>query len=250
MNLLSTRIPDEVLLSPGLPEHAKCLYMYFRMESKNTENRCFMTRERLQELSHLSKETVIKDLGLLMEAGLIIRQRRSEYPVIDPSEKGWLNLVEVVKKRLYAAPSRGQGLALETCTLWVDCDEFQDNARPAFEVNPETGHLMELDRWYPKYKVAIEFQGLQHYGPTRLYPDREEARKLRARDLMKLGLATEAGVRIIAVHRQDLSLQGMKDLLAPWLPLRKGVEGSLVALFLEKECQAYRESFTERWADQ
>ncbi len=250
MNLLSTSISDEVLLAVGLPAHCKLLYLMFRWESKKSGNRCYLTRARMQELTGLSKETIIADVKRLIKEGLVVPQGRAEWLVIDPSEKGWLHLVEVVKKRLREAPSHGQGLALEYCTLWVDCDEFQDNARPAFEVSPETGKLYELDRWYANLKVAIEYQGLQHYGPTRLYPNREEARRLRMHDLVKRALAEEVGVHIIAVHRQDLSLQGMKELLEPWLPLRQGVEGSPVALFLEREAQAYRESFTERWADQ
>lgn len=105
---------------------------------------------------------------------------------------------------------------------WLDYliapTEYIDNARPTFLQSPETGEPLEYDRYYPSYRVAFEFQGPQHYAPTRVYPNLDQFREMRKRDVMKRGLSSEHGVTLVTIMPDDLSLDGMLKKIPPVLP--------------------------------
>lgn len=61
----------------------------------------------------------------------------------------------------------GESIARELATLLVDSDEFAGDVAPGFLVNPKTGRGLEPDRYYPTHTVDFEFNGPQHYRPTR-----------------------------------------------------------------------------------
>ena len=103
--------------------------------------------------------------------------------------------------------------------LLVDDTDYVDNFRPDFLRNPVTGENLEYDRYYRR-GVAFEFNGPQHYGPTRRYPDRDRARDLRVRDLIKKALSLENGVELLIIRPGDLSMSRLTAKIGNRLPLR------------------------------
>ena len=77
----------------------------------------------------------------------------------------------------------------------------QENIRPSWLENPETGANLELDRYYEsrKRRVAFEFQGDQHYT----------SKKQRERDALKKRLCRKNKVKIIYVTARDLTWRVM-----------------------------------------
>ncbi len=245
MDQFSTSIPDVVLLSGDLPALGKILYLALLQKSKGSGGVCTLTIQQLCKLTHLSRDTVRKNLELLTQAGLITPLGNSRYRVKDESAAAWVSLRAQVVLRLEAATYRGEQLMRELLSACVDSERFQDGARLGFMTNPLTGQILEFDRLYLD-GVAFEFQGAQHYAPTSKYPNSEEARKRRALDLIKRGLCDENGIKLVTVNREDLSVEGILKKIGNLLPLRPGIEGNPVVKYLEQECKAYRNSMAER----
>ena len=251
---LSTSIPDSVILSPDLPLLAKLVYMVLLQQAKNNDYRCKITHLRLGELCRLSRSSVTAQVKVLTDAGLIRSLGHSDYYVVDHSAAAWRTMLDQVTKRLLEAKYLGEALMREWLTLLILSSRWTDGARPGYLVNPMTGERMEWDRLCELDKptaegfvsVAFEYNGPQHYGPTARYPSDEDARKRRARDLIKLGLGVENNVKVIIIHRQDLTMQGMLKKIGNLLPLREGVEGSPVAQYLEAESKTYRNNMARR----
>lgn len=101
------------------------------------------------------------------------------------------------------AQNKGEFLAKKRMELWIRDDTYMDNARPGFLLNPVTGEEMECDRIHWRVKLVGEFNGWQHYGPTRDYGD-EKSREQQARDLMKMSLCEKNGFTIVEFTPDDL----------------------------------------------
>lgn len=140
----------------------------------------------------------------------------------------------------YRTESVGEGLMREWLNLLTDTRDSGDGVNPGFLVSPLTNEPLEYDRWYPAYRVAFEFQGQQHFGPTEKYPDPDKARRQQANDLIKLGLSHRNGVTLVEVEAKHLSLEAMLDLMPAVLP-RRNLDGlGAVVSHLETESRAYR----------
>lgn len=95
-------------------------------------------------------------------------------------------------------------------------EEYNDNIRPEWLINPPTGKRMELDRYYPRLELAFEYNGEQHYRPSFSKKNvRKEQKKVRAqqkRDEHKREICQQKGVKLIVFNRCDvLSLNFMKS---------------------------------------
>jgi hypothetical protein len=72
---------------------------------------------------------------------------------------------------------------------------FLENFRP-FWLNG-----LELDYYYPRYQLGVEFNGDQHYFHTSFgSPDAQ-----RRRDIIKKQLCKENNVRLVILHARDLN---------------------------------------------
>lgn len=82
--------------------------------------------------------------------------------------------------------------------------EYQENYRPDWLINPETGRRLEIDIWLPDVKIGIEVQGAQH---TRFIPglhrDQSDFEKQKARDDYKRALCQKRGVYLYEVYSID-----------------------------------------------
>lgn len=150
------------------------------------------------------------------------RSRPIEFEIGDPHQFRIHEELLAAERRLSRARREGrggEGIMQEYLSLLVDSTEFTENARPGFLVNPLTGDCLELDRFYPP-KVAFEFNGAQHYQGTGRFTQ-ADADAQRVKDLFKAGLCLYAGVDLVIIHAEDLSLQAMLEQIGRRLPLRE-----------------------------
>ena len=78
--------------------------------------------------------------------------------------------------------------------------KIERNIRPSFLRNPESGKSLELDCYVPEYKLAIEYNGIQHYKfPSAYHKTEKEFYDQLYRDRLKKKLCDEAGVYLIPV---------------------------------------------------
>lgn len=197
----------------------------------------------LSRLTGNSLHTVKRALKNLAETGWLEMAQKSQrapvrFTLRDPvSERGRAE-VERIRRRLDEARFLGEALMRAYLSLLVDSEEYEDDAAPGFLVNPLTDERMELDRYYPP-AVAFEFNGPQHYGATERFSE-ESAAKQRGRDYMKLGICAERGIRLVFIHPEDLSLEGLRRKIGSLLPLRDLTGHELPVAFLETVSRRYR----------
>lgn len=105
---------------------------------------------------------------------------------------------------------------------------FLRNQRPSFLRNPETGRCLELDTWDGD-KLAVEYQGIQHYKyPNPFHRTEEEFRKQVRRDQIKAELCRQLGIHLIRVpyHVPDSELEDYINRRLPenWEPSEESSE--------------------------
>lgn len=82
---------------------------------------------------------------------------------------------------------------------------FAQNVRPKWNLNPVTKRALELDWYCEELKLAVEYQGEQHYKPVAKFhgADEKVAEKKfaeqRARDLLKQANCDAMGVHLVCV---------------------------------------------------
>jgi len=128
----------------------------------------------------------------------------------------------------------------EYLSLLIDSDQFTENARPGFLVNPQTGERLELDRFYPE-GVAFEFNGTQHYRETGRF-SQAEADAQHLRDLIKAGICLYRGIHLVIIRTEGLALQGMIRRIDQSLPLRNLAGHEPLIDLLEDASLTYRAS--------
>lgn len=142
------------------------------------------------------------------------------------------------KKNLTNPDHFGDALMKEILSTLVATDDYMDNVRPGFLRNSNTDCLLELDRYYPNV-VAFEFNGTQHYEPTDIY-DAATVEKQKFRDKLKKQLCADKGIKLITIHAQDLTIEGMLKKIGDILPLRNLRGGERLIEFLENASANYR----------
>jgi hypothetical protein len=76
-----------------------------------------------------------------------------------------------------------------------------DKVRPEFLKNPVTGHPLELDLYNEELRLAIEYNGSQHYQFNAMMHNNNKDRfqNQQYRDLIKKQLCEQHGVRLVLV---------------------------------------------------
>ena len=79
-------------------------------------------------------------------------------------------------------------------------EEF-NNVRPSWLVNPVTGQSLELDCYNEKLKLAVEYNGIQHYKFNKYLHQnsRDRFQNQQYRDLIKKDLCQKNNVHLIVV---------------------------------------------------
>lgn len=105
---------------------------------------------------------------------------------------------------------------------------FLRDQRPSIMRNPETGRCLELDTWDGD-KLAVEYQGIQHYKyPNHFHKNEEEFRKQVRRDQIKVELCRQLGIHLIRVpyHVPDNELEDYINRRLPenWEPSEESTQ--------------------------
>lgn len=238
-------VPASLIAHPTLSPASKCLYVALLIHSDPATRACSNTMTAVMRWAAIeSPHTLRRHVRSLREAGwLQIHAGRGSYTntyvVLDPHRAAREAELERVRLRLERERYIGEAVLKELLNVQVATDQFQDNARPGFLVNPLTGERLEFDRWYYKHGVAIEFNGPQHYQTTGAFPDPEQVRSQQLRDLVKHALARDHGVTIVVIRPQDLTFEGVRARLEGLLPLREVRREDPVVRYLTTVSQRY-----------
>jgi hypothetical protein len=217
------KIPSALLAEQSVGAQAKVLYGILQTTPGFRGHGGAFTYSSLSAFTHLSRNTLRRALTELTGAGwLQVAQANQHSPIHftlgRPEWRRSLDQAELARRRLKRAKHSGEALMQEYLTLLIDSDQFTDNARPGFLINPLTGERLELDRFYPP-GLAFEFHGAQHDRTTERFTQAEvDAQRLR--DLIKAGLCLYSGIQLVIVRAEDLSLQGMIKKVGQAMPLR------------------------------
>lgn len=92
--------------------------------------------------------------------------------------------------------------------------------RPDFLKNPETGRNLELDLYNDFYKIAVEYDGLQHsIFPNSFHKTREEFINQVRRDEFKIDMCDKHGIYLIRVpYNVKLEYSEIKKYIEYYLP--------------------------------
>lgn len=238
-------VPGALLADRSVGSQAKVLYGLLQAIPAARGQRGTFTYAALSAFAHLSVNTTKSAIGELslarwIELSQVNRRKPIHFKLGSPEARRSQREALVASRRLKRALYSGEALMQEYLSLLIDLDDFADNARPGFLVNPQTGERLELDRFYSP-RLAFEFNGLQHYAKTEKV-SQAEVEAQHQRDLIKAGLCLYRGMQLVIIHDDDLSLQGMIDRLPAGVP-RRSLEGHepLIDL-LEGMSMSYRAS--------
>ncbi|HOA71425.1 MAG: hypothetical protein WBL52_04505 [Bacillota bacterium] len=203
----------ELLKFPGLSESDRMIYIRV----------CITRPGSLKELiagTGLSRNTVSKSCRRLEQAGWLnlVKNGAKIIPVPTAPKAVKTEQAKSIEHRFKFCAHKGEFLTKHYLDCLVPQRNYIDNARPDFLVYPLTGERLEIDRYFPEEKVGFEFNGPQHYGVTDMYPDEEQFRQRRVRDMFKIGACAEHGVVLTVLTAADLSVGRMRQKIPPRLP--------------------------------
>ncbi len=235
-------VPGELLLDRRLEIRPRVLYAYLQLTPGLHEHRGQFTYPGLSRLTGADPKSLRRSVAALQAAGWVKAAHWGKFSPVrftlrNPVRERQEAAVLAASRRLEEAPFIGEALMREYLTLIADSDEYIDNARPNFLVNPYTDEVLEFDRYYPP-RVAFEFNGPQHYGPTAQYP--KDAWKQQGRDYVKGGICLARGISLVVVCAPDLTLAGMRQKVEGVLPLRDLRGRELLIDRLETASEPYR----------
>lgn len=237
------KVPAALLAEASVGTQAKVLYGLLQVTPGFHGQSGHFSYASLRSLSHLSRNTLKQAVTELLTARWIQiteagRAAPLHFKLGTPEQRRSQAEVAIAKRRLKRAKFRGEAIMQEYLSLLIDSDQFTDNARPGFLVNPLTKERLELDRFYPP-NVAFEFHGHQHDHATERY-SQEEVDAQQLRDYVKAGICLYRDIRLVIIRAKDLSLQGMTEKIGQSLPLRNLAGHELLTDFLEETSLRYR----------
>lgn len=237
------KLPALLLAAPKVGARAKLLYGLLQALPTCRGERGQFTYASLHDLTKLNPTTLKKAVKELADEGWIQLTQASRVKPIhfklgSPAQRRRLAEAAAAQRRLNRAKFGGEALMQEYLSLLINSNQFADNVRPGFLVNPQTTERLELDRFYHLANVGFEFNGAQHYRATGQYTQ-AEADEQYFRDLIKAGLCLHNGLHLVVIHPEDLSLQAMRRRLPAGLPLRDLAEHEPLIDLLEARSIAY-----------
>jgi len=107
-------------------------------------------------------------------------------------------------------PRIGEGWVSEVELLNLVRDLFP-NEKAVHQASPEWLGLQRFDIYLPRRKIAIEYQGRQHYEPVPFFGGEEGFLRTQERDRRKAKLCTENGVTLIYFrHDEPITREAVK----------------------------------------
>lgn len=237
-------VPTDLLAEPQVSPRAKLLYALLQLTPAFAHGRGQFHYLGLARLAGASLNTTKDAIHDLAQTGWLQTVQKSQkapirFRLADPhADRAQAEMLSA-RMRLEDSEFRGEAIMHEYLTLLIDSDNYQDRVRPGFLKNPETGELMEFDRFYPP-AVAFEFQGDQHFGATERVSAQKAARQ-QARDLMKRGICQQHGITLIALTGDDLRLDRLRERIGGLLPLRDLTRHGPLLKYLEARGHRYQQ---------
>lgn len=122
---------------------------------------------------------------------------QNSYPVQMQYQNRYAEPGNVVPNAL--KQSKGEDIVAEVFQDIIQ-KQVQRNVRPDFLRNPETGKALELDCYDEEYKIAVEYNGIQHYKyPSAFHKSEKQFYDQVYRDRLKKKLCDEADVYLIPI---------------------------------------------------
>lgn len=217
------KVPAALLADSSVGARAKVLYGLLQATPGFRGQGGQFTYASLHSLTRLGHNTLKRAMAELVGAGWVQCSQASRLSPIgftlgSPEQKRGRAEAVVAARRLKRARYGGEAIMQEYLSLLIDSDQFTENARPGFLVNPQTGERLELDRFYLP-NTGFEFNGAQHYHRTGQFTQ-AEADAQHLRDLIKAGICLYRGIHLVIIHPEDLSLKGMIKKIGLCMPLR------------------------------
>lgn len=241
-------LPAYLIQHSAMPPEAKTLYALLAVEEEKfpSDQGVKMRQNQLAARAGIGSENTVRGyVRALGEAGWLKVERRSGvrsyiYRVADPHRamRRWVRAN--VSYRIRRGEYKGEAIMKEMLNILIPDQNFEDNARPGFIINPGTQERLEVDRYYPRARVAFEFNGPQHYRTTERFSDPVAVQAQKARDLIKTALLMTRQIHLITVHAEDLSLPRLQTLVGPLVPLRDIRWEDPVTQKVEQEAGRYR----------
>lgn len=236
------KVPAGLVGERLLGPQAKVLYGLLQITPGFLGQRGQFTYASLCSLTKLGRNTLKRAIADLLAANWIQvtqanRLAPLQFTLGTPELRRSQDEVTMAQRRLGRAKFGGEALMQEYLSLLIDSDQFTDNARPGFLVNPLTKERLELDRFYTP-NVAFEYHGTQHDRATERFPQ-EVVDAQQLRDYIKAGICLYQGIKLIIIRAEDLSLQGMLRKIGSSMPLRNLVGHEPLIDFLENASLPY-----------
>ena len=105
----------------------------------------------------------------------------------------------------------GEGWVAETELLYVIRRAFPD-VKVVHHARPEWLGRQHIDIYIEDYRLAIEYQGAQHYTPIEFFGGEEALRLTEARDRRKRHLCEINGIELVYVE-ENYAKQNLIDLI-------------------------------------
>lgn len=230
---LRLSIPVDLVRDKELDPLAKYLYLIICLEKPKSIL-------ELTELTGMYRAGVRKQCKALEAAGWIVVPKRARMaPLVATAPRATQDaMVSRLKDTRWESKHAGEFLMKAWLDLLVDSDNFVDNCRPSFLVNPTTQKPMEYDRYY-REGVAFEYNGSQHYAPTQRFSDMHEIQKIQLRDYLKAGLSQRQGIEYVEIIENELDLDSMLANIPKALPLRPIDKNSVYVRGLTRLSEEY-----------
>lgn len=240
------QVDPDLITDSNVPAMARVLYCIILGLKQLKRADVLTSYSRIAEVVRLQPRTVRLALRALVDAGwLAIAQvhKRAPLRLSFPNPKLARQRAEVrrARQRLEKSKYRGEALALLWCDTLVASEHYKDDFFPGSFTNPLTNELLQADRFYFDHKVAIEFNGPQHDGPTLLFTA-AAAEAQRVRDCLKQEICDRQGIALLTLRPEDLTFGRMRELLGSKLPLHDVAVHEPIVGYLEKQSRAYIES--------
>lgn len=244
-------IPVDLVLDRRIPNGAKWLWVHIRQLGE-------FDYSTLRQVMPCSRKSLTKYIRSLARHGWLAGEvTRSgpwkvyKYETLNAIEETRIADVQDFYEGLRIARTKQRysvGQYLLKCivaTLVVE-EILIENGEVLRLVNPFTGGQLHYDLLLPVSRVALEFQGPQHYRTTERYPSASQLQEQRMRDEVKRRFSDSHGIALIEVTAADLSFRTISALLRRHgVPLRTNLD-DLHHLYsaIEAEAAKYR-----RWAE-
>lgn len=125
---------------------------------------------------------------------------------VEEEEEEAIDCTPKIPDEVYTIPvpsfSHRTSKAEEECRVVLEelIGEKCPPAQPDFLINPETGRRLELDCYNERYKIALEYNGIQHYvWPNFTKQSKQEFIAQVRRDIFRVDMCDRNGVYLITV---------------------------------------------------